>query len=92
MAQAEDWQDMESAPKDGTTILLHFPGEGDGEMRIGYWTDRKLIENGVVVQSESGWRMVDRAEMRPEDDPVAWAPCEPPPPEKFRRLPEAGPK
>lgn len=80
MAEAEDWRDMESAPRDDTKILLHFPGEGPGEMRIGYWTERRLIENGVEVQSEVGWRMTDRAEVRPEDDPAAWAPCEPPPP------------
>jgi hypothetical protein len=85
-AQPADWQPIDTAPKDGTQILLHFPGEGEGEVRIGAWTDRQLIEHGVVTKSETGWKMADRAEIRPPDDPAAWAPCEPPPAGRFRAL------
>lgn len=76
---APQWQDMETAPRDGSTILLYFPGEGE-EVRMGSWSERQLIESGNVVREEIGWRMQDRAEVRPEDDPAMWCPISAPPP------------
>ena len=71
------WQMMDGAPKDGTKLLLYFPGEAE-EVRMGAWTERQLVEFGNVTATQVGWAMSDRAEIRPEEDPAAWAPCNPP--------------
>lgn len=84
MATSEDWQGMDTAPQDGTRILLHFPGENP-DVRIGAWTHRRMVDgaSGDVVSEQIGWAMGDRAEIRPSEDAAAWAPCESPPADRF---------
>ena len=86
MATAEDWQDIDTAPQDGTRVLLHFPGELP-DVRIGAWTHHQRVDGvtGDVVSEQIGWGLADRAEIRPADDPAAWAPCESPPAGRFVR-------
>lgn len=79
-----EWQEMTSAPKDGSQILLYFPGEAE-EVRMAVWSERQLIEAGNVVREEIGWRMQDRAEVRPEEDPTMWCAITEPPPAAERR-------
>lgn len=80
--RAAQWQEMKSAPKDGSTILLYFPGEGAEEVRMGKWTEMQIVDSGNIVHEQIGWRMQDRAEIRPADDPAMWCPIsEPPAPE-----------
>lgn len=82
-----EWQAMGSAPKDGTAVLLHFPGEIP-DVRIGAWAHHQRVDgiSGDVVFEQIGWAMSDRAEIRPEDDPAAWAPCAPPSQDDLARL------
>ena len=89
MAQAEDWQDISSAPRDGSRVLLHFPGELP-DVRIGQWAHHQRVDGvtGDVLFEQIGWAMADRAEIRPAEDATAWAPCESPPATRFAR-PEA---
>ncbi|HEY1299246.1 MAG TPA: hypothetical protein VGF07_02040 [Stellaceae bacterium] len=75
---AEAWQPIDTAPKDGSKIWLHFPGEAE-PVRLGSWIDRELREHGEVVSTEIGWLMADRAELRDPDDPADWCAAPPPP-------------
>ena len=66
------WQSMETAPRDGTEILVTF----DGKSRVVHWDDtgyrhRKHGSFPWVCQSgENAWR---------ENIPTHWMPLPPPP-------------
>lgn len=73
--QAQKWEPIETAPKDGTPILLHRNGHG---VDVGYWrpTDDSLRKKPVPC-----WRYrrshsisYDRAHQ-----PTHWQPLPPPP-------------
>lgn len=59
-----DWQPIETAPKDGTRILLHLRQDEEGDyVRIGYWGKW----NGHL----STWCL---AEGDGDDNPTHWQP------------------
>ena len=75
----EEWQPIETAPRDGTPILLYFPhrdlvirgsyewqGEGDWEMDIPDWMDW-TTDDDVVIQED------------PSYAPTQWMPLPAPP-------------
>lgn len=49
-----DWQDIATAPKDGSTVLLWVPGIRQ-PVQIGHWIDQQTIEYGKVVRSRAEW-------------------------------------
>ena len=70
-----DWQPIETAPKDGTALLLYFPhidlvirgswewqGEGDWESSVSDWQDW-TTDRDVVLQED------------PSYAPTLWMPC-----------------
>lgn len=63
-----DWQTMDSAPRDGSRILL----AGDGVIWISHWMDREVRDHGVLVRHSTGWART-YAEAR-VIEPVVWCP------------------
>lgn len=61
-AQGE-WQPIETAPKDGTRVLLSWDGT-----RVGYYLD-----NSASSRPWEGWK-VPSLEPWPKDQPIAWMP------------------
>jgi len=66
------WQDIETAPRDGTTILAHYPS------KVGYVARQDIAPihwsgwgGGVWENSNSG--------MKPSDQPTHWMPLPPSP-------------
>jgi len=77
--QPREWQSIETAPKDGTDILLYFPhrdlvirgswgwqGEGDWEADLADWCDWNTDEE-IVIQED------------PDYAPTHWMPLPTPP-------------
>jgi hypothetical protein len=68
-----EWRDMESAPKDGTSVLLSTHWGGDeistdpfDDVQIGYWDAGNLT--GDIWHREPGWSCARIGE------PIAWMP------------------
>jgi hypothetical protein len=69
------WQPIETAPKDGTKILIcgnNFEG-----VLIGYWWDHQTISNGKVTYSHQRWASHFIGLLEP--DPKFWMPLPIPP-------------
>jgi hypothetical protein len=49
----KQWQPIETAPRDGTDILLAFPGYK--RACIGHYYDRTEMKFGQVVRESRGW-------------------------------------
>jgi len=49
----EGWQKIETAPKDGTTVLLYIPDAGGG-IACGHWDVRWCASEYLVVPTH--WR------------------------------------
>jgi hypothetical protein len=60
------WQDISTAPKDGTEVLLHWP-HWSRRATIGYWKHDRWIAENALDGSETG------------PQPVAWMPLPPAP-------------
>ena len=50
----ENWQPIESAPKDGSRVLLAFDGTKN-RVHIGHYLDSQTVEYGKVVRTTSEW-------------------------------------
>lgn len=78
----KEWRGIESAPKDGTRVLVYQPG-GKGGVAIGFW-ERQVSEAWALVDDDTGKRVVeDTSYWNWEGDivvyaPTHWAPLEPP--------------
>lgn len=46
------WQPIETAPKDGTRVLLHYAGR---HPCVGHWVERKTYDNGELKYAHAGW-------------------------------------
>ena len=48
------WKPIKTAPKDGTSILLWFPGPKNN-VQIGHWWEEQTIRGGKVIRSYAEW-------------------------------------
>ena len=75
------WQPIETAPKDGTRVLLFIPHIGH-MIQIGYWWETETREYGKVVRSRAGWYWGQMSLGPLSDDgplPTHWMAIPPPP-------------
>lgn len=72
------WQPIETAPKDGTTILLFVPGRGR-RVALGSYTDSVHLSHGREVYANRGWSV--QGDFVPLERPVPthWHPLPAPP-------------
>lgn len=76
-----DWQPIETAPKDGTTVLLAYKDE----LLIGWYQDEQRIRHGQVISSTKKWTgygVFDRiypSTSEPPPEPTHWMPLPKPP-------------
>lgn len=66
-----EWQPIETAPKDGTAILLW--GYADG-IFIGWWFDTKTYEFGVLKRASEGWSGGWKMALGSAPKPTHWQP------------------
>lgn len=76
--RSEDWRPIESAPKDGTTVLLYFPDRGSV---CGSWDKDEYARKPAPYWSRDTERIFGVRETR-ANQPTHWMPLpEPPAPE-----------
>lgn len=63
-----EWQPIETAPRDGTRVILAWDG-----VRVGYFLD-----NSASIKPWSGWK-VPSMETWPKGQPTHWMPLPEPP-------------
>ncbi len=83
--QMVHWQPMETAPKDGTRVMLAI----EGQVFIGYYLESKNTTNGKVTWESNGWSTgayTDIARKR-GIEPDCWARIPAPP--SPRRMPKS---
>lgn len=68
LSALNEWQPIETAPRDGNNILLFWCGV----VRMGFWLD-----NSKTMQAWDGWVPADRKSFR--DNPTHWRPLPAPP-------------
>lgn len=61
-----EWQTIETAPRDGTKIILL----ADGEPFLGYYVDLEIRKYGKSSSHSTGWRMVSL--FPSEVEPTHW--------------------
>ena len=77
------WQNIETAPKDGTDILLFYPTT-NRKVCIGCYRVHESITNGAVVYRSEGWA-VGWFGFGDQPNPTHWMPLpEPPSPRDVR--------
>jgi hypothetical protein len=75
-----NWQPIETAPKDGTAILLWYP-DLHQKWQKGYWYDKVEIMNGVETYRIQKWLTsmgAFRYGEEPDPQPTHWMLPEPP--------------
>lgn len=73
-SQAQDWQPIETAPKDGTLILCFYPDRhGHDRYSLRYWSTGDWRSSG----RKEGW--CDQYRQLRSIDPTHWMPLPPPP-------------
>lgn len=86
-----NWQPIETAPKDGTNILLYFP-KGTPRTKLGYWFEHKQFVNGKLVRESASWcydfpnyslSFCNEVHWLSEPKPTHWMPLPAPPPEQY---------
>jgi hypothetical protein len=80
-----EWQAIETAPKDGTRILLFIPGVG---VEIGYWLDTETVRYGKVEYSTKKWTWNADLFGFKTAQPAHWMPLPKPPAEVPRGIEE----
>jgi len=78
-----EWQDIKTAPKDGSFILLHCPNGQleSGDVTVGaYWKEDRHSENGRFMLGKWwGWLGMDGDGMSSWCEPTHWMPLPAPP-------------
>lgn len=72
-----DWQPIETAPRDGTSVLLHMPYPSGAGAVIGSFHEIVTIDNGQETRRSSRWCMAVDIFPRPNDEPTHWMPIPP---------------
>ena len=67
------WQPIETAPKDGTEVLLAYP---KGYVLIGRYVDKVQMEFGKVIREDQYWETGRMwiPSFGPEPQPTHWMP------------------
>lgn len=67
------WQTIDTAPKDGTQVLLYLPGRSPGHRVItGFYFRSERFLNGKSTHLEEGWSAGHLRPPKPE--PSHWMP------------------
>jgi hypothetical protein len=64
------WQPIETAPRDGTTVLLYFPDAGKSQIDVGYWIEWEV--------GDANWSN-EWTDAEIDCDPSHWMPLPEPP-------------
>lgn len=74
-----EWRPIDTAPKDGTRILLFFP-QWRCKMLFGHYTDSERREHGKVTDRHQGWHVEGIfMTLGSDPDPSHWMPLPDPP-------------
>lgn len=83
----EGWQPIETAPKDGTEIILGWDIASVWIVRSGWWEDGfDMIEGGYDEECEGWWsyrHSVTQEKLDGYDNPTHWMPLPKPPKESL---------
>lgn len=74
---ASEWLPIETAPKDGTHVLLLFEASGRRFAHIGHYISEKTIRFDNIVSEYMGWRTGDILVAMSDLKPTHWAPLPP---------------
>lgn len=78
-----DWQPIETAPKDGTTILIFLP-RMKNPICLGRWWDKVELEHGVETYRRAEWMRNGMPAMSTlKFEPTHWMPLPEPPRERI---------
>jgi hypothetical protein len=69
-----DWRSIETAPIDGTRVILYFP---NGAVDFGYYRNHQTIDHGKVTYEKKGWSRANGGLlplMGKEPEPTHWMP------------------
>ena len=83
MAEPSHWRPIETAPKDGTFVILHVPeGLESGQVTIGaYWKSEDRAASGRFMKGHwDGWLGMDADILSSWCEPTHWMPVPEPPP------------
>lgn len=77
------WQPIETAPKDGTPILIYVPSDDDGDVyKIARWHRDQLVRGHLL---RGGWPYAGGWIADGHDGLAGWMPLPPAPPEEGGR-------
>lgn len=73
------WQPIETAPKDGTHLLLWYP-DYHRKVWVGHYYSTETFEHGKLKRKSEGWHNgADVMSMMRECKPTHWMPLPPAP-------------
>ncbi len=76
------WQPIDTAPKDGTVVILYVPGT-DSSVRLGWYVQEETVRHGKVIRSVDEWYWRDGFFSgifgQKDDAPTHWMPLPEPP-------------
>ncbi len=68
-----EWQPIDTAPKDGTEVLLFIPN-WNNDVKIGNWCDTVELDYGKVRRDRKYWYAGHSYGMAPDPKPTHWMP------------------
>lgn len=71
-----NWQPIDTAPKDGTRILLFFPTFRSMNVQIGSWSHSQHYDNGKLTHESARWWYGSTVGLwgGKESEPTHWMP------------------
>ena len=73
-----NWQPIETAPRDGTSILLFCGGQPEDNMAVGFWSTSIWVTYGNQ-NIKGAWVIYECRSDTIEVHPTHWMPLPPPP-------------